>query len=199
MSQAKPLTYGINKLYYAVITYTNGVASFGTPTRMRGARKLSISPEGANEKFFADNGVYYIADKNNGRSGSIEVVGLNDQFLKDVFGYIEDANGVILEDADAHAAEVALLFECENDGPDPTRFVIFDVKFARPQEEHNTADDGINPDTVTMDYEAAPIELPWGTGETKNFVGGHLDKTTDTASTWAAWYSAVTLPAKPSA
>lgn len=199
MSQSKPLTYGINKMYYAVRTETNGVYSYGTPVRLPGARQITINAEGTNEKFYADNGVYFIADSNSGKSGSVELVGLNDAALTDLFGYITDANGVVLEDADAHAADVALLFECENDGPNPTRFVMYDVKFTRPSEEHNTKEDSVSPDTLSMDYEAAPTELAWGTGETKKFVGGHLDYSTETATAYNAWYTAVTMPSKPSA
>ena len=199
MSQTKPLSYGINKMYYAVRSENNGVYSYGTPVRMRGARQITINAEGTNEKFYADNGVYFIADSNSGKSGSVELAGLNDQALADLFGYITDANGVVLEDADAHAADVALLFECENDGTHPTRFSMFDVKFTRPTEEHNTKEDSVSPDTITMDYEAAPCELPWGNNDTKNFVGGHLDYTTETAAAWEAWYTQVTMPSKPSA
>lgn len=197
MSQTKPLSYGINKMYYAVrSTNTQGVYTYGTPKRLRGARQITINAEGTNEKFYADNGVYFIADANTGKSGSVELVGLNDEALKDLFGYVTDANGVVLEDSDAHAADVALLFECENDGAYPTRFSMFDVKFTRPTEEHNTKEDSVSPDTLTMDYEAAPCELPWGQNDTKNFVGGHLDYTEDTKATWEAWYNAVTLPSK---
>lgn len=197
MSQTKPLSYGINKMYYAVRSTTEqGGYTYGTPKRLRGARQITINAEGTNEKFYADNGVYFIADANTGKSGSVELAGLNDQALADLFGYVTDANGVVLEDADAHAADVALLFECENDGQYPTRFSMFDVKFTRPTEEHNTKEDSVSPDTITMDYEAAPCELPWGQNETKNFVGGHLDYTEDTKATWEAWYTQVTLPTK---
>jgi phi13 family phage major tail protein len=197
MSQTKPLSYGINKMYYAVRSTTEqGGYTYGTPKRLRGARQITINAEGTNEKFYADNGVYFIADANTGKSGSVELAGLNDEALADLFGYITDANGVVLEDSDAHAADVALLFECENDGDHPTRFSMFDVKFTRPTEEHNTKEDSVSPDTITMDYEAAPCELPWGQNDTKNFVGGHLDYTEDTKATWEAWYNAVTLPSK---
>ena len=197
MSQTKPLSYGINKMYYAVRSTTEqGGYTYGNPKRLRGARQITINAEGTNEKFYADNGVYFIADANTGKSGSVELAGLSDQALMDLFGYITDANGVVLEDSDAHAADVALLFECENDGPYPTRFSMFDVKFTRPTEEHNTKEDSVSPDTITMDYEAAPCEFPWGNNDTKNFVGGHLDYTEDTKTTWEAWYTQVTIPAK---
>ena len=197
MSQIKPLSYGINKMYYAVRSTTEqGGYTYGNPKRLRGARQITINAEGTNEKFYADNGVYFIADSNTGKSGSVELAGLNDEALMDLFGYIQDANGVVLEDADAHAADVALLFECENDGDKPTRFSMFGVKFTRPTEEHNTKEDPVSPDTITMDYEAAPVELPWGNNDTKNFVGGHLDYTETTKAAWEAWYTQVTLPAK---
>lgn len=194
MSQDKPLAFGINKMYYAVRTAGTGTSTFGTPKRLRGARQISINAEGSNEKFYADNGVYYIATSNTGRSGSVELMGLSDEALKDIFGYVEDANGVVLEDADAQVASVALLFECENDGPKPTRFVMYDVKFTRPTEEHNTKEESVSLDTVTMDYEAAPCEFTFG-GESRNFVGGHLDYTEEKAAAYNGWFTAVSVPA----
>ena len=194
MSAEKPLAYGINKMYYAVRTYSGSAYTYSTPVRLVGARQVSVNAEGTNEKFYADNGVYYIADSNAGRSGSVEVVGLNDQAYKDLFGYVTDDNGILLEDADAHSADVALLFECENDGPNLTRFLMYDVKFTRPSEEHNTKEVLVSPDTITMDYEAAPTEFAWGSG-TKKIVGGHIDYSNDTATAYNAWYSAVQVPA----
>lgn len=193
MSAEKPLAYGINKMYYAVRTLSGSTYTYGSPVRLVGARQVSINAEGSTEKFYADNGVYYIADSNAGRSGSIEVVGLNDQALKDLFGYVTDDNGIVLEDADAHSAEVALLFECENDGPNPTRFIMYGVKFTRPSEEHNTKEDSVTPDTVTVDYEAAPVEFTWGSS-TKRIVGGHIDYSNDTATAYNAWYTTVQQP-----
>ena len=194
MSADKPLAYGINKMYYAVrSTGQGGTYTYGNPVRLVGARQVSINAEGSTEKFYADNGVYYIADSNAGRSGSVEIAGLNDQALKDLFGYVTDDNGIVLEDAGAHAADVALLFECENDGPNPTRFVMYGVKFSRPSEEHNTKEDSVTPDTISMDYEAAPVEFAWGSDK-KTIVGGHIDYSSDTATAYNAWYTAVQTP-----
>ena len=197
MSQDKPLAYGVNKMYYAIRTVTDGVVSYATPKRLRGARQISINAEGSNEKFYADNGVYFIASSNTGRSGSVEVMGLSDQALQDLFGYVVDDNGVVLEDSDAQVADIALLFECENDGPKPTRFVMYDVKFTRPTEEHNTKEESVSLDTITMDYEAAPCEFTYD-GEQRNFVGGHIDYSENTATAYNAWYTAVKTPTKSS-
>lgn len=197
MSQDKPLLYGINKMYYAIRTVSEGVVTYSAPKRMRGARQITINAEGTNDKFYADNGTYFVADANNGKSGSVTLMGLNDDTLADLFGYVTDANGQILEDADAHAAEVALLFECENDGAKPTRFSLFNVKFTRPSEEHNTKEDSVSLDTISMDYQATPCEFAWGSNDTKNFVGGHIDYSTSTATAYEAWYTAVQTPAYP--
>jgi len=211
MSENKPLLYGVSKGYYAIKSVSDqGVVSYAAPVRMPGLRQITINPEGGTDKFYADNGVYFMSSNNNGLSGSIEVAGLSDQFLKDVFKYVEDDNGVIFEDADAKTANIALLFECENDGDKPTRFEILDVMLSRPSQEHNTTEDSTTPDTISMDYEAAPVELPWGSG-TKSFVGGHVDyaeasgtsgtSTYDpgTVTTYNSWYSAVTKPTKAAA
>ena len=189
MSQEKPLRYGVNNAYYAKKTSSG----YAAPVRMRGLRQITISPEGSTDKFYADDGVYYITDTNTGRSGSVEIAGLNDQAYQDLLGYVTDDNGIVLEDSDAKAAEVALLFDCQNDGEKPTRFVMYSVKFSRPSEEHNTKEDTTSPDTLTLDYEAAPAEFTFG-GETRRFVGGHIDYSTDTATAYDAWFTEVKTP-----
>jgi len=210
MSESKPLLYGVNKGYYAVKTVSGSTVSYGTPKRIPGLRQITINPEGGTDKFYADNGVYFMASNNNGLSGSIEVAGLSDEFLKDVFKYVADDNGVVFEDAGAKTANIALLFECENDGDNPTRFEILDVMLSRPSQEHNTTEDSTTPDTVSMDYEAAPVELPWGSG-TKKLVGGHVDYVATvgtsgqsgyvkgTETVYNGWYNAVTTPTKAAA
>jgi len=210
MSDTKPIRYGVNKMFYALKTVSGSTVSYGTPKRMYGARQITITPEGGTEKFYADNCTFFVSTTNNGRSGSVEMAGLSDEFLKDVFGYVEDDNGVIFEDAGAKTNSVALLFECENDGDKPTLFEMLDVTFSRPQEEHNTTEDNTTPDTVTLDYEAAPVELPWESG-TKKVVGGHVDYVAasgtqgqygynaGTVATYEAWYTSVTLPTKAAA
>ena len=210
MSESKPLLYGVNKGYYAVKTVSGSTVSYGSPKRIPGLRQITINPEGGTDKFYADNGVYFMASNNNGLSGSIEVAGLSDEFLKDVFKYVEDDNGVVFEDAGAKTANIALLFECENDGDKPTRFEILDVMLSRPSQEHNTTEDSTTPDTVTMDYEAAPVELAWGNG-TKKLVGGHVDYVATvgtsgqsgyvkgTETVYNSWYTNVTTPTKAAA
>lgn len=195
MSQTKPLRYGVNNVYYAV---RSDDGTYGTPKRLRGCRQITISPEGSTEKFYADNGTYFVTTTNAGRSGSIELAGLNDDALVDLFNYVIDGNGIVLEDSDAAAAEVALLFDCLNDGPKPTKFAMYNVKFSRPNEEHNTTEDSASPDTLTMDYESVPIEITYD-NEVRHFVGGHLDfdNTTGAQNTaYNAWYTSVQLPTK---
>lgn len=203
MDKNKPLRWGISKLGFAKLTRGASGVTFAAPVPMPGARQLTMNPEGGSEDFHADNGVYFTTTKNNGRSGSVEVAELSDDLRVLIFNDIIDGNGVCLEDADAEPAEGAIVFDVENeDSEHPTHFVMFDVKFSRPSGEHNTTEDNITPDTVSMDYRAIPIELPWGADDTKNFVGGHLDYAATPAAiatAYAAWHTAIQLPAKPSA
>lgn len=189
MSQEKPLHYGLNNCYYALKT-TNGYA---TPVRMRGAVSLTLDAEGDTNTFYADNGAYFVTTTNNGRSGSIELAGLNDQALVDLLGYEIDDNGVVMEMADKNPKEFALLFDTENDSDDPTKFIMYNVKLERSTNEHSTMEESAEPKTQTFNLKAIPAEFTLG-GKTRKVVGGHIDKTTETAETYAGWYTAVVTP-----
>ena len=122
---ANKVKYGLKNVYYAVATIddTNHSATYGTPVAFPGAVSISLDPEGELTPFRADNIDYWVGNSNNGYSGDLEMAMITDSFRKDVLGYGEDSNGVLLENKDTEAVHFALMFQFEGDEK-ATRHVI---------------------------------------------------------------------------
>ena len=77
------VNYGIQDVYIAKITETDGVITYGTPFAVKGAVGLNVDPEGGDATpFYADNIVYFMAPAvNNGYSGDLEIAMTPEAFL----------------------------------------------------------------------------------------------------------------------
>lgn len=152
---ANKVKYGLTNVYYALITNTNGVITYGDPVRIPGAVSLSLSPKGEKTEFPADDIMYFTASANQGYEGSAEFALLNDAFRKDVLGEKLDANGVLFEDANAIPKEFALLFQFAGDA-NATRHILYNVSISRPNIESGTKGTSIEVKTDTFDLTASP-------------------------------------------
>ena len=157
MADTNKIKYGIKNVYYAKGTLTStGTMTYTTPVALPGAVSLSLSPEGETSPFYADNIVYYTSVSNSGYSGSLELAKVPDSFLKDCLGYIEDSKGVLLEDANATAANFALLFQFEGDAH-AKRCVMYNCVAERPDTNGNTKEASISPETETINLTCTTI------------------------------------------
>lgn len=178
--------YGLKNVHYAVATIDeNNEATYATPVPIPGAVSLSLDAEGGTNKFRADNIDYWVGQSNNGYSGDLEMALIPDSFRKDILGDIEDANGVLVEDADAKTKYFALLFQFEGDEKN-TRHVMYKCSATRPSVAGNTTDEEIEPQTETLSLTAGAIH-----NETldKNFVKAKCPET-NTAK-YNNWFNAV--------
>ena len=196
MSQTKPLSYGINKMYYAVRSTTEqGGYTYGNPVRLRGARQITINAEGTNEKFYADNFPYYVAPAvNGGYTGTLTLAKVPSSFRVDVLGEVVDDNGMQVEIADATSKSFALMYEVEGDA-DQKRYVFFNCTAQRIAAGANTKSDSTSPDTQDLEFTAIGKDFTLA-GQTKNIVQGSAS-TSDTA--FDGWYTTVPVPTKASA
>jgi len=147
--------YGLKNVHYAVITESEDSITYATPKPILGGVNLSASAKGDKTEFFADDIAYFVATVNQGYEGTLEVALLPDIFKKDVLGYKEDANGVLFEDANAVAKNIALLFEFNGD-KNATRHVFYNVSVARSNVEGTTKGQNIEVKTETMNITASP-------------------------------------------
>jgi len=147
--------YGLKNVYYAVVTESSGVVSYGTPVAMPGAVNLALSAVGENVTFHADDQIYFEENTNNGYDGSLEVALIPDSFRTDVLGDTVDANGAIIENANATVKKFALMFEFDGDAK-KTRHVLYSVLPTRPNVEGATKKNTKEPKTESMDIAVRP-------------------------------------------
>lgn len=157
MSNTNKVKFGIKNCYYAKATIaSNGSATYGSPVALPGAVNLSLEPQGENSPFYADNVVYYMSSANSGYSGDLELAIIPDSFKKDILGFIEDSNGILIEDADAEVAHFALTFEFSGDKHN-MRHVLYNCTASRPGVGSTTNTETKEPQTESITITATSI------------------------------------------
>lgn len=190
---ANKVRFGLSNTKYAI--WDEKTQKYGTPVDFPGAVSLSLSREGGDSSdFYADNGVYYtFAGTNGGYSADLEMAMVTDKVRQDLLGEIVDAtNHVQYEVGDAEPAQFALITQMEgNSGP--VAFVFFGCKASRVELSANTKNDSPDVDTDTLNVRIAGETLTVK-GEQKNVIQGHLEKTADNATEFAAFFTTVQVP-----
>lgn len=188
---ANKVRFGLANTKYAI--YNDG--TYGELQDFPGAVSLSLSLEGGDSSdFYADNGVYYtFAGTNGGYSAELEVARVTDKIRVDLLGEIVDSeSGIQYEVTDAEPAQFALITEMQGDAG-PIGFVFYSCKAFRPEMNANTKNDSPDVDTDTLNIRMTAQEFTIN-GAKKNVVQGHIEKTTDNAAKYAAFFASVVVP-----
>lgn len=188
--------FGLKNTYYALWDASTG--EYKTPVKMPGAVSLNISPEGDSTTFYADDKPYFAVTANGGYTGTLEIAAVTDDMLVDLLGYVKDANGALVEDADAQPASFALLFEVGSNLED-ARFAMYNCTVARPSVERKTKESSIDVSTESLEFTAIGRELPYGEGGSINAVKSHLALTEKSKAEYGKFFSKVYLPSKAAA
>lgn len=188
---ANKVKYGLSNVYYAKATIAaDGSATYETPVAIAGAVSLSLSAQGENSPFYADNIKYYITSSNTGYEGDVEFAMIPDSFRKDILGEIEDDNGVIIEDSGASANPFALLFQFEGDDKG-TRHVMYNCTATRPNVEGSTKEDSTEVQTETMSISCGTV---YNASLQKNIVKARCLNDGKSATTYNSWNNEVYQP-----
>lgn len=177
--------FNLKNAHYAKKTISAaGAVQYATPVAIPGSVSLALDAEGDVSKFYADGIVYYVCQSNNGYSGDFEVANVPESMLTDIFNFINDAKGIIVENSTKQPAEFALLFEVDGDSTG-RKYVLYNCSATRPGINAKTTSDTKEPDTQTMTLTVAPLD--------DGTIKAH---TADSASAElrSGWYSAVTMP-----
>ena len=177
--------FGLKKAHYAKATFDEeGNVSYATPKRIPGAVSLSLDAEGGTENFYADDIAYYILNNNSGYEGDLEMALIPEEFLKEILHENEDANGVLLENANNEFDRFALLFEFKGN-QHPVRYVLYCCSASRPSVEGETMEDEKEVKTETLSIIASAL----ANGYVKVKTGENISQ-----EVYTNWYKSVYEP-----
>ena len=148
--------FGFKCAYYSKITVgQNGAITYGTPIKLKGAVSMSLSPAGNEVEFYAEDGLYYSDSANNGYNGSLELALVQEDFLKDILGEVEDTNKVLQENVTISASPFALLCEFTTDDG-AKKFCFYNCTASRPDLGAKTKGESKEVQTETLSLKIRP-------------------------------------------
>ena len=187
--------YGLKNVHYALVTETVGsdgttTSSYGSLKALAGAVSLSLDANDDKSVFRADNEDYFVSYGEGGYEGSLEVARVNEDFLKDVLGYAEDDDNILVESSAAFKTVnyFALVFEFDGDQRE-TKHCLYKCSASRSSIASQTTGEGgtIDPQTETLNLTAVPR------ADADKYIHLQTQESTTTAVV-EAWYTAVPVP-----
>lgn len=188
------VVFGLKNVHYAVITEeTDELVTYEVPARIRGAVNLTMTPQGETTEFYADDILYYGETSNTGYEVGLEIAKMPEQFRIDALGEVVDANGVMLENANAKPKKIAIMFEFDGD-ENAVRHCLPYCSVARPTQGSSTKTATAEPSTQELTLRATPSPV---SGLPKYSTSSMTDD-----AIYDNWYNAVyepnmTLPDAP--
>ena len=142
--------------------------------------------------FIGDGIDYIVFCSNNGYSGDLNFVKIDDDFKKDVLNEkVDDVTGIQYEDADADPVPFALMGEFKGD-KEGIRWIFYNCTANRPNVKGENKDNQKEPDTESLNVKASPLPVTIANDEV-NIVRGGITPTMN-AATYNAWFNQVIIP-----
>lgn len=153
------IRFGLRNVYYSVITEeSTDKFTYSAPVAIPGAVNLSLSPTGETNDFYADDIIYSSTSTNQGYEGDLEIALIPESFLTDVMSVIKDANGALIENADAKPKKFALGFEVQGDAKG-RRTWLYNCTASRSNQDAATKESSATPQTETITLKAMPRDF----------------------------------------
>lgn len=152
------VTFGLTNVYYSKATIgTSGAWEFATPVRLPGAQEFTSDIVGGSTAVYADDSVIYTLIQNAGRTLTLKLSELTDEFKVDILGYKKLESGNLIEIANAPVVTFALGMEFQGDVK--ARRVWFYLCTVTPiGESSKTKADSVEANSVTLNITVRPIE-----------------------------------------
>lgn len=156
---ANKITFGLKNVHYA-IAKENGEGSwtFETPVRLPGAQEFTSDALGGTTPIYADDQIITTLVANGGRTLSLKVTELTDDFKTKVLGYKALENGNVVEITNAKPVTFAL--GCEIQGDVKARRIWFYLCNVAPiSESSKSKAESIEANGITLNITVRPLQV----------------------------------------
>lgn len=179
--------FNIKKLKVSPITATSdtGVPTYAEGINVPGTVSLTMENESTTDPFYADGVTYYAPAGATSATGTLENALFPDAVLKQIYKYIEDSNGNLLE-TDEAPSEFGMQFACDSDEGE-VRFTYYRVSATKPGINLQTSETSATINPQSVDITASTITLPTGQNVLKSFC------TKDKAN-YNTYFDAIKIP-----
>lgn len=183
---ANKVTFGLKSVHLAF--WSALTSTWEAPVAVPGAVNLSLSPEGDESEFYADDVKYYTASSNNGYKGDLEMALIPQATLARILGWSVDTSDMLVEVSDAEPESFALMFEVDGNEA-KKRYVFYNCRGSRPNEDAKTRSKSTEPGTVKLPLVITPVDI-----DGKLLVKASIERTTANATAFDAFFTAVKEP-----
>lgn len=186
--------YDVKNCYYCPGERNeDGTVTFGETVKpLYGLMSMDMGAEGDVSKIRADGIDYIIIVSNNGYSGNLNFVKVDDDFRVDCLGEkVDETTGMQYEDADADPKPFALMGEFKGD-KEGIRWIYYNCTATRPGQAGDNKDNQKEPDTEELPVTASPMPAKID-GEDVNIVRGGITRSMN-ETTFNNWFKKVILP-----
>lgn len=159
MSSGKDITmaknkvmFGVSNLYFGTYTVNDqGSVVLGTPMHVPGTVNISLEAESEENKFYADNRVFWSGYSDNGYSGEVENALFDDDFKIAFMNYIQLDDGGIAQIKGQQNKAVYMMFQADGDAEN-RRMILYNISLGQITREHATTEDSTEPQTATLPF-----------------------------------------------
>lgn len=174
--------FGLKNCYYFPMTEVTNpstgevTVSYGAPVKWAGAVSIGLENNASQEDFYADDGVYYVTSSASSYEGDFESASVPRQFKKDIYGWLEDSNGALIETKDAQTRYFAFAYETSGD-IGGQRTIFYKCSASIPEASSATLEDGteVQTQTVTIKAIGRADNITIG-GESRQLIQATLNK-----------------------
>lgn len=154
------VTFGLKNVHYSKATQsaTDGSWTFSAPVALPGAQEFSSDLVGSSSQVYADDQVVATLNQNAGRTITLKVTELTDEFKTDILGYKKLDNGNLVEIANAEVVTFALGFEFQGDLK-ARRTWFYLCTCAPINEATKSKADSVEANSISLTITARPIAI----------------------------------------
>ena len=144
--------FGVSNLHFGLYTVADdGTVTLGTPIKVPGTVNISLEADSEENKFYADNVVYWSGYSDNGLSGEIENALFDETFKTTFMNYIALDDGGIAQIKGMQNKAVYIMFQAEGD-QEGRRMIMYNVSLGQITREYATTEDTVEPQTATLPF-----------------------------------------------